>query len=51
MSVQLQADPVEVEPEFVQYEVVDQVATIWFNRGAKRRALRYLAHTTAIHGR
>ena len=32
MSVQLQADPVGVEPEFVQYEVVDQVATIWFNR-------------------
>ena len=32
MTVQLQADPVHVEPEFVQYEVVDQVATIWFNR-------------------
>src|SRR5437588_12005530 len=32
MTVQLQADPVGVEPEFVQYEVVDQVATIWFNR-------------------
>ena len=32
MSVQLQADPVGVEPEFVQYEVVDRVATIWFNR-------------------
>src|ERR1700744_1195762 len=32
MSVQLQADPVGVEPEFVQYEGLDQVATIWFNR-------------------
>src|SRR6201997_4981954 len=32
MTVHLQADLVEVEPEFVQYEVVDHVATIWFNR-------------------
>src|ERR1700756_3404580 len=32
MSVQLRPDPVEVEPEFVQYEVVDRVATIWLNR-------------------
>src|SRR6201984_3347264 len=32
MSVQLQEDLVGVESEFVQYEVVDQVATIWFNR-------------------
>lgn len=32
MSVQLEADPVGLEPEFVQYEVADQVATIWLNR-------------------
>ena len=32
MSVQLQAEPVGVEPEFVQYEVADRVATIWLNR-------------------
>ena len=32
MSVQLQAEPVGLGPEFVQYEVVDQVATIWLNR-------------------
>src|ERR1700751_1818218 len=32
MSTQLEAQPVEVEPEFVQYEVADRVATIWLNR-------------------
>src|SRR5437764_14552200 len=32
MSTQLQAQTLDLEPDFVQYEVVDQVATIWFNR-------------------
>src|SRR6201993_18985 len=32
MSVDLQTEPVRTEPEFVQYEVADRVATIWLNR-------------------
>ena len=32
MSVDLQPEPVQTEPDFVQYEVVDRVATIWLNR-------------------
>jgi enoyl-CoA hydratase len=32
MSVDLQPEPVRTEPEFVQYEVADRVATIWLNR-------------------
>src|SRR6476646_4768052 len=32
MSVDLQPEPVRTGPEFVQYEVADRVATIWFNR-------------------
>src|SRR5260370_8868295 len=32
MSVDLQPEPVRTEPEFVQYEVTDRVATIWLNR-------------------
>jgi len=32
MSVQLHPESVRTEPEFVQFEVADQVATIWLNR-------------------
>ena len=32
MSVDLHQEPVRTEPEFVQYEVADQVATLWLNR-------------------
>ena len=32
MSVDLQPEPVRTEPEFVQYEVANRVATIWLNR-------------------
>ena len=32
MSVQLDPERVGTEPEFVQFEVIDQVATIWLNR-------------------
>src|SRR5579871_2015502 len=31
-ALQAAAQPVETEPEYVQYEVSDEVATIWFNR-------------------
>ena len=31
-ALQAATHPVELEPEYVQYEVSDQVATIWFNR-------------------
>ena len=32
MSVDLQPEPVRTEPDLVQYEVADRVATIWLNR-------------------
>ena len=31
-ALQAATHPVETEPEYIQYEVSDQVATIWFNR-------------------
>ena len=32
MTLELESEPIQTEPEFVQYEVADQVATIWLNR-------------------
>ena len=48
MSVQLQAvDPVEVEPEFVQYEVADRVATIWLNRPEVKNCVNWDADSSS----
>jgi len=41
MSVQLHQEPVHTEPEFVQFEVEDQVATIWLNRPEVRNCVNW----------
>src|ERR1700731_2545721 len=41
MSVQLQVEPVGVEPAFVQYEVVDQVAPTSFNRPELKQCVNW----------
>ncbi len=41
MSVQLHQEPVHIEPEFVQFEVEDQVATIWLNRPEVRNCVNW----------
>jgi len=41
MSLSLDAEAVRTQPEFVQYETADQVATIWLNRPEVRNCVNW----------